>query len=91
MTPLLFWLLINSLALTFLFPAIDCDNEHITNTSQPGNLDIEFEDMVCVVTLHNSALWNINSKGGYWHYSNDIKTYLTIDSKGKLKVGVWSP
>ena len=80
------------LALTFLFPAIDCHTEHTLNTSQPTNIQIEFEDQVsCVATLHNSALWNIDLEGGYWHYSNDIKTYLTFDSKGKLKVSVCSP
>ena len=86
------------LTLTFLFPAIDCDIEKITNLPQNDGLqtdgiEIEFDNTIlsCVATLHNSALWNMDSKGGYWHYSFDIKTYLIIDSQGNLKVTVCSP
>ena len=74
----------------FLFPAIDCDAESYPNESQNGSIDTEeFQDeesSSCVATLDSSALWNINStEQGYWHYSNDIKTYLTTKG-GDLKV-----
>ena len=77
------------LTLTFLFLAIDCD----LNSSNNYEGDIEFDgtELECVAKFYSSALWNINSTG-YWHYSNDIKTYLTIDSKGKnLKVSIYRP
>lgn len=74
----------------FLFSAIDCDAEPYLNESQNGSVDIEFQEeeysSSCVATLDSSALWNINStEQGYWHYSNDIKTYLTTKG-GDLKV-----
>ena len=36
-----------------------------------------------------SAVWNINVTGeptGYWLYSDGIKTFLTFDTEGNLKV-----
>ena len=73
----------------FLFPAIDCETEENLNPSQNEPIDIEFGDgLVCVATLNNSALWNMNSDRGYWLDSNDIKPYLTINSEGNLEVRV---
>ena len=79
------------MCLAFLFPAIDCDTEEILNLSQNKGIDTEFDkSLAYVVALYGVAVWNMNSSGGYWFYSNDIKTYLNIDSVGKLKVSVFS-
>ena len=71
------------------FPAIDCKTEENLNPPQNEAIEIECGDgLVCMATLNNSALWNMNSDRGYWLDSNDIKPYLTINSEGQLEVRV---
>lgn len=81
------------LTLTFLFLATDCNFKEIQDPSKNYEVEIESDGTQsdCVAIFYSRALWNINSTD-YWHYSNDIKTYLTIDSEGKnLKVSAYSP
>ena len=77
---------------TFHTPLIDCSMKTILITSNIYHI-IKFEKECPTRTVLNSATWNINTTGevrGYRLYSNDIKTFLTFDTEGKLKVCCWT-